>query len=223
MFADIQAVLFDLDGTLLDSAPDLAAAANQMRANRGLPELPAQHYRAHTGMGARGMLAVAFALTPEHGDAYDRHKQEFLTHYEACLTQRTRAFDGVAELIAQLQARPLPWGVVTNKAARYTQPITAAMADLFGGAAALVCGDTTPHTKPHPAPLLEAARQLGLPPAGCLYVGDDQRDIIAGRAAGMRTVAAAYGYLGQQPDVARWQAHATIKTPLELLKLLQPA
>ncbi len=222
MFADAQAVLFDLDGTLLDSAPDLAAAANQMRRTRGLAPLPLHLYRPWVGMGARGMLKIAFELTPEHGDTFTQHKAEFFTHYQAGLLDATRAFDGVAELIAALQARALPWGVVTNKATQYTQPIVQGMAHLFGSAGAVVCGDTTPHPKPHPAPLLEAARQLGLPPQACVYVGDDERDIIAGHAAGMRTVAAAYGYLSSQPDVAQWGAHATIETPLQLLKLLQP-
>ena len=220
LFADARAVLFDLDGTLLDSAPDLALAANQMRAKRGLAELPLQHYRPLTGMGARGMLAVAFELTPEHGEAFQQHRAEFFTHYEACLLHTTHAFDGVAQVIAALQARRLPWGVVTNKATKYTQPIVQGMPQLFAGAGAVVSGDTTPHAKPHPAPLLEAARQLGLAPQHCVYVGDDERDIIAGRAAGMRTVAAAYGYLGAKPDVAQWQAHAAIKSPLELLNLL---
>lgn len=221
MFADIQAVLFDLDGTLLDSAPDLAAAANQMRLARSLAPLPLHLYRPWVGMGARGMLKIAFELTPEHGDEFQRHKAEFFTHYAAGLLNTTQAFDGVPQLIGTLQARRVPWGVVTNKATLYTQPIVQGMADLFGGAGAIVCGDTTPHAKPHPAPLLEAARQLGLPPQACVYVGDDERDIIAGHAAGMRTVAAAYGYLSSQPDVAQWKAHASIDKPLQLLKLLQ--
>ena len=221
MFGNTQAVLFDLDGTLIDSAPDLGAAADQMRTRRGLTSLPLGHYRPMAGAGARGMLGIAFGLTPEHAD-YDALREEFFVNYEACMTQRTYAFDGVAELIAELIARKLPWGVVTNKSSRFTDPLTRGM-PLFASAATVVSGDTTPHAKPHPAPLLEAARRLGIAPSGCVYVGDDERDIVAGRAAGMGTVAATYGYLGQQTDVLQWRAHAAINSPLQLLKLLNCA
>lgn len=221
MFGNTQAVLFDLDGTLIDSAPDLGAAADQMRTRRGLTSLPLEHYRPMAGAGARGMLGIAFGLTPEHAD-YDALREEFFVNYEACMTQRTYAFDGVAELIAELIARKLPWGVVTNKSSRFTDPLTRGM-PLFASAATVVSGDTTPHAKPHPAPLLEAARRLGIAPSGCVYVGDDERDIVAGRAAGMGTVAATYGYLGQQTDVSQWRAHAAINSPLQLLKLLNCA
>jgi phosphoglycolate phosphatase len=221
MFGNVQAVLFDLDGTLIDSAPDLGAAADQMRTRRGLASLPFEHYRPMAGAGARGMLGVAFGLTPDHAD-YDTLREEFFVNYENCMTQRTYAFEGVADLIAELIARELPWGVVTNKSSRFTDPLTRAM-PLFSSAAAVVSGDTTPHAKPHPAPLLEAARRLGIEPTRCVYVGDDERDIVAGLAAGMGTVAATYGYLGQQADVAQWHAHATINSPLQLLKLLNCA
>lgn len=221
MFGNTQAVLFDLDGTLIDSAPDLGAAADQMRTRRSLTSLPLEHYRPMAGAGARGMLGIAFGLTPEHAD-YDALREEFFVNYEACMTQRTYAFDGVAELIAELIARKLPWGVVTNKSSRFTDPLTRGM-PLFASAATVVSGDTTPHAKPHPAPLLEAARRLGIAPSGCVYVGDDERDIVAGRAAGMGTVAATYGYLGQQTDVSQWRAHAAINSPLQLLKLLNCA
>ena len=221
VFSDIQAVLFDLDGTLIDSAPDLGAAADKMRVDRGLPSLPLETYRPMAGAGARGMLGVAFGMTPEHPD-YDQLREEFFANYDACMTERTYAFEGVAELISQLQGRALAWGVVTNKSQRFTVPLTRAM-PLFASARTIVSGDTTPHAKPHPAPLFEAARQLGLVPERCLYVGDDERDIVAGLAAGMGTVAATYGYLGQQADVARWGAHAAINSPQELLQLLQAA
>jgi N-acetyl-D-muramate 6-phosphate phosphatase len=219
MFGEAQAVLFDLDGTLIDSAPDLGAAADQMRLERGLPSLPLERYRPMAGAGARGMLAVAFGITPEHPD-YAALRDEFLRNYENCMTQRTYAFAGVPEMIAQLVARGLPWGVVTNKAMRFTGPLTRGMS-LFATAAAVVGGDSTPHAKPHPAPLLEAARQLDLPPARCIYVGDDERDVLAGLAAGMGTVAARYGYLGSNADALRWGAHAHIDDPLDLLALLQ--
>ena len=217
----VKAVLFDLDGTLIDSAPDLGAAADKMRVDRGLPSLPLSHYRHMSGAGARGLIGVAFGVSPEHPD-FPALRDEFLNNYEQCMTQRTFAFDGVHELITRLVALDMPWGVVTNKAARFAVPLTRAM-PLFDTARTLVCGDTTPHTKPHPAPLLEAARRLSMAPDQCLYVGDDERDIVAGHAAGMRTVAATYGYLGSQSDVAAWNAHAQINSPLALLQLLASA
>jgi len=220
-FAGIEAVLFDLDGTLIDSAPDLGAAADQMRTDRGLPPLPLEHYRPMAGAGARGMIGVAFGLRPED-PGYNELREEFMANYERCMTQRTYAFDGVAELVEALLQRELAWGVVTNKIERFTLPLTGTM-PLFASARAIVAGDTTPHPKPHPAPLFEAARRLGLDPQRCLYVGDDERDIVAGLAAGMGTVAATYGYLGQKNDVSGWGAHALIHAPGELLQLLEPA
>ncbi|AEG92457.1 candidate phosphoglycolate phosphatase [Ramlibacter tataouinensis TTB310] len=212
-------MLFDLDGTLIDSAPDLGAAADQMRTDRGLASLPLERYRPMAGAGARGMLGIAFGMGPEHPD-FPAMREEFFRNYERRMTQLTYAFQGVAELIAALQHRGLAWGVVTNKSMRFTGPLTRAM-PLFAGARAVVGGDSTPHAKPHPAPLLEAARQLGLPPAACVYVGDDERDIVAGRAAGMPTVAATYGYLGSNADTVAWGADARIGSPLDLLPLLQ--
>lgn len=220
-FARIRAVLFDLDGTLLDSAPDLGAAADQMRVKRGLTSLAPADYRPAAGAGARGLLGVAFGVTPDHPD-FAALRDEFFGNYERCLTQRTTAFDGIGALLAELAARQLAWGVVTNKAARFTEPLTRAM-PIFATAGAVVSGDTTPHAKPHPEPLLEAARRLAVPPTECIYVGDDERDIVAGRAAGMLTVAATYGYLGSHGDVAQWGADATINSPLALLQLLANA
>jgi 2-phosphoglycolate phosphatase len=219
MFNQAQAVLFDLDGTLIDSAPDLGAAADRMRVERGLASLPLERYRPMAGAGARGMLGVAFGITPDDSQ-YPVLRDEFLRNYESCMTERTYAFDGVPELIAQLVRRGLRWGVVTNKAMRFTGPLTRGMS-LFATASAVVAGDTTPHAKPHPAPLLEAARQLDLSPGRCIYVGDDERDVVAGLAAGMATVAARYGYLGSNADALLWGAHAHIENPLELLPLLQ--
>lgn len=219
LFGEVDVVLFDLDGTLIDSAPDLGAAVNRMRVKRGMPSLPLQRYRPMAGAGARGMLSVAFGLTPEHAQ-FAEFKEEFFLNYERCLTERTYAFDGVQVLIARLQHKGLRWGVVTNKSTRFTEPLTRAM-PLFASAAVVISGDTTPHAKPHPEPLFEAARRIGVAPGRCLYVGDDERDIVAGLAAGMGTVAATYGYLGSKADTRAWGAHASIEDPLALLQLLQ--
>jgi 2-phosphoglycolate phosphatase len=219
MFCDVHAVLFDLDGTLIDSAPDLGAAADKMRTDRGLPSLPLEQYRHMAGAGARGMLGIGFGIAPDHPD-FLAMREEFFVNYENCMTQRTYSFEGVPALIADLERRGIPWGVVTNKASRFTLPLTRQM-PLFAGAAAIVSGDTTPHAKPHPAPLLEAARQLGVPADGCVYVGDDERDVVAGLAAGMMTVAATYGYLGSNADTLAWGAHAQIESPHALLALLK--
>jgi phosphoglycolate phosphatase len=171
------------------------------------------------GAGARGMIAVAFGLAPED-TRFDALKEEFFANYESCLTERTYVFEGVAELIDHIRQAGLKWGVVTNKSARFTVPLTNTM-PLFNTAQTIISGDTTPHAKPHPAPLLEAARQLGVAAGRCVYVGDDKRDIVAGRAAGMPTVAAAYGYLGLAADTQGWNADFVITAPLALLKLLR--
>ena len=218
MLQNIEVVLFDLDGTLIDSAPDLAAAADKMRTDRGLAPLAMSLYRPMAGAGARGMIAVAFNLAPDDA-RFDALKEEFFFNYESRMTELTYVFEGVAELIVHIGEAGLSWGVVTNKSARFTEPLTQAMS-LFNTAKAIVSGDTTAHAKPHPAPLLEAARRLAVPPSRCIYVGDDERDIVAGRAAGMPTVAAAYGYLGQAAEIQGWNANFTIETPSALLTLL---
>ena len=221
VFAQVRAVLFDLDGTLIDSAPDLGAAVNKMRLDRKLPPLSQASYRPVAGAGARGLIGVAFDMSPEH-DEFAAMREEFCVNYEQCMTHSTYAFAGVPELIAELVARDLPWGVVTNKASRFSIPLTRAM-PLFASARTVISGDTTAHAKPHPEPLLEAARRLGIEPAHCMYVGDDERDIVAGLAAGMATVVATYGYLGEEADPSSWGAHASINSPGALLQLLAKA
>jgi phosphoglycolate phosphatase len=214
----IQAVLFDLDGTLIDSAPDLAGAANEMLTVRGLPALPLQALRPVAGSGARGMLGAAFSLLPGN-DGYEALKTEFLDRYEVRMLQQTCVFAAIEVLLARLDAAGLPWGIVTNKAERFALPLAQALG-LKAGAAAIVGGDSTPHTKPHPAPLLEAARRIGVAPEHCVYVGDDERDVIAGHAAGMQTVAVGWGYLGRGRPVEDWGATAIIFSPGELLNCL---
>ena len=214
----VRAVLFDLDGTLIDSAPDLAGAGNDMRAARGLPMLPLAHFRPMVGSGARGMLGRALQVQPDHPD-FEALRDEFLQRYEARMTRETQVFAAMRPVLAALRDAGRPWGIVTNKATRFSEPLVRALG-LLDEAATLICGDTTPHSKPHPAPLLEAARRLGVEPAACVYVGDDLRDVQAGRAAGMLTVAAAWGYLGEGEAIADWDAHHVAESPGELLKLL---
>ncbi len=216
-----QAILFDLDGTLIDSAPDLGAAVDEMRVARGLPSLPLESYRHMAGAGARGMLGIAFDMKPDHPE-FNEYKEEFFRIYENRLTQLTSAFDGVAHMLQVLQQRGLPWGIVTNKSSRFTDPLVRQMA-LLSPAAVVISGDTTPHAKPHPEPLFEAARRLRMDPTQCWYVGDDERDIVSGKAAGMQTLAATYGYLGASAEWQLWGAHDAIHQPQGLLKKLELA
>ena len=216
--AEVRAVLFDLDGTLADTAPDLGRALNRLRAEHGLEPLPIGVMRAHASSGARGLLKAGFGLTPE-SEGYDALRDRFLGLYAEKLCVDTRLFDGIPELLSMIEARPLPWGIVTNKAARFTEPLLRTLA-IGRRAACVVSGDSTPHIKPHPAPLLEAAMLLALPAADCVYVGDDLRDVQAARAAGMRFAAAGWGYLGDGADPRTWEADAVISDPREILNLL---
>lgn len=217
----IRAVLFDLDGTLIDSAPDLAGTGNDMRLARGLAPLPYEHFRPMVGAGARGMVGIALQVGPSDA-GFTELRDEFLARYEQRMTQQTQVFEAMLPVLAALQAQGLPWGIVTNKAQRFTDPLVRALG-LHARAAVVISGDTTPHAKPHPAPLLEAARQMALLPQHCIYVGDDLRDVQAGLAAGMGTVAAAWGYLGAGEPIAAWGADHVIETPGQLLNLLTMA
>lgn len=216
-----EVVLFDLDGTLIDSAPDLAAAANWLRQVQGLPPLPHSVLRPMVGAGARGMIGMALGKSPEDS-GYEALKAAFLDRYQATMLDGTVVFPSMVPVLAALQHAGRRWGIVTNKIARLAVPIASHLG-LTAQAATLVCGDTTPYAKPHPAPLLEAARQLGVRPEACAYVGDDLRDIEAGRAAGMTTVAAAWGYLGEGPAIEDWGADLCIESPHELLQWLELA
>ena len=213
----MRAVLFDFDGTLADTAPDLAAAVNWMRGKRGHAPLDPAIVRPYASMGARGLLRIGFGMAPEHPD-YEVMKNEFLERYADAICEETRLFPGMQQLLAGLERRAIAWGIVTNKAAGFTKRI---LPRLGVSPACVVCGDSTPHLKPHPASLLLAAEQLELEPRACLYVGDDLRDIQAARAAGMRSVAVEYGYHGaDNPGPETWNADAIISHPRELLEHL---
>ena len=212
-----RAVLFDFDGTLADTAADLAAAVNLMLAEQGHDTLPVERLRPFASAGARGLLQAAFGVKPEDAE-YKAMRAEFLDLYAGCCCRETRLFPGMPELLRELRARGYGWGVVTNKSTRFTEQI---LAHLELEPDCLACGDTTPHLKPHPAPLLHAAAQIKLPPSSCWYLGDDLRDMKAARAAGMRPVAVEWGY--HHPDSGgpgTWEADAMIAHPLDLLRLL---
>jgi phosphoglycolate phosphatase len=212
-----RAVLFDLDGTLADTAPDLAAAVNWMRTTRGLEPTPYAILRPTASAGARGMIGAAFGLAP--GDeGYEAMRVEWFERYQSNMAVHSTLFDGIPDLLDGLTAAGMAWGIVTNKPARFTDPLVPLIGLAHAGC--VVSGDTTPYAKPHPAPLLEAARRLDIDPAHCWYVGDDLRDIEAGHAAGMVTVACNWGYCGAI-DPATWGADYLLDTPHDLLRMLR--
>lgn len=212
------AVLFDLDGTLADTADDLAAPVNAMRIERGLEPLPIEALRPFASMGARGLILRGLGVSKEAPE-FESLRLDFLARYEQAMCVRTRLFDGIDTVLARLESTGVRWGVVSNKVERYVRPILDSLGVLTRSGTA-IGGDTTPHAKPHPEPLLLAARTLAVEPSRCVYVGDDLRDIQAGHAAGMATVAAAYGYCGDHDPPDRWGAHALIGKPIDLLELL---
>jgi len=214
----VAAVLFDLDGTLADTAGDLAGALNRIRSERGLPPVPVAELRPYASSGARGLIGAGMGVTAE-APQYEGLRDEFLMHYAQCLAETTALFPGIASLLEDIESRGLRWGIVTNKAQRFTDPVVASLR-LDARASVVVCGDTTPHPKPHPAPLLHAAAALKLDPVRCVYVGDDLRDILSGNAAGMATIVAEYGYMGTGDAPPLWPAAGWIATPLDLLAWL---
>lgn len=216
MSAALRLVLFDLDGTIADTAPDLAAVANRQRQERGLAPLPLDDLRPLASHGARGLIGRALGIAPPSPE-YEALRQQFYAWYDDALCVHTRLFPGVPETLAVLEQRGILWGIVTNKIRRFTDPLVAAL-DLQGRAACVVSGDTTAFTKPHPEPLRHAMRACGIDATAAAYVGDDRRDIESGRAAGMRTVIAAYGYLGEGPDTAAWGADLAIDQPPDLVR-----
>ena len=211
------AVLFDLDGTLADTAPDLAAAVNRLRTERGMEPTPYVVLRPTASAGARGMIGAAFGLTPAD-EGYEALRLEWFDHYQAAMAVHSTLFGGVPELLDGLEQAGVAWGIVTNKPSRFTDPLVPQIGLAHAGC--VVSGDTTSHAKPHPAPLLEGARRLGIAPELCWYVGDDLRDIEAGRAAGMVTLACAWGYCGAIEPTS-WGADYLLDTPQDLLELVQ--
>ena len=219
-YSPFQGVFFDLDGTLADTAPDLVAATNQLLIARNLTPKPYEFLRPYASAGARGLLEGAFGIHPDHPD-FISLRDEFFGNYEKALLVESKLFDEMHHLLDQMDSAKLPWGIVTNKSARFTNPLI----DLMGlgqRAIATVSGDTTPHSKPHPEPILHAARLANIDPTKSIYVGDDIRDVVAGKAAGMKTVAAAYGYCGCKEPPEAWGADYIINQPLELLPILFP-
>jgi phosphoglycolate phosphatase len=213
-----RAVLFDLDGTFADTAPDLTRALNLQRRLRGLEDLPVETVRPYASHGTPGLLQVGFGIT--RGDpGFPELRLEYLDLYEAHLCEETALFPGIEELLAQLESRSLPWGIVTNKPRRYTDPLMEKLG-ITPRAACIVSGDTTGNSKPHPEPMLHAAHATGVAPEDCLYVGDAERDVQAALAAGMRVVVALYGYLAKTDRPEDWGAHGFIHTPAGVLDQL---
>jgi phosphoglycolate phosphatase len=210
-----KAILFDLDGTFADTAADLVRALNQLRAARGLAPLPLAELRSYASAGARGLIVAGLQMLPDHPE-YTETREEFLKYYAEAICVETQLFPGIDALLDALEARGVPWGIVTNKSTALTRQLLAEM-KLLDRPACVVCGDTTPYLKPNPASLLHAAKVLDLAPSSCIYVGDDLRDILAAHAAGMQSVAVAWGY---GDALASWNADAVIASPQDLIGLL---
>lgn len=215
---DVHVIFFDLDGTLADTAPDLGGALNELLLEAGRQPLDMAVLRPHVSAGTRGMLGIGFGLTPADSD-YSKLAARFLDLYEQRLCCGTRLFHGIDTLIDELDARQIPWGIVTNKPSRFTLPLAECL-KVAHRATAIISGDSTPNPKPAPDSLLLACKVVGVPPRLTLYVGDDVRDIQAGRAAGTMTASAAWGYLGNNPDVQSWRADVTVESPHDLARLI---
>lgn len=214
-----QLILFDLDGTLLDTAPDLGLALNMQRERHGLAPLPQDKIRPHASHGSKGLLALGFGLTPEDA-SFAQMRHEYLELYDEVFTRFPVLFEGIPELLVAIENQGRHWGVVTNKPRRFSEPLLKAI-ELDKRAICLVCGDDAARTKPHPDTLLMACTQTATQPADCIYVGDAERDIQAGRAAGMPTVVALYGYIDATDKPQEWGADALVTTPADILPLLK--
>ena len=214
----IEAVLFDLDGTFADTAPDLAAARNHVRASRNLPPLPLAALRPQASHGSAGLLKTGMNVTPDSPD-FPALRDLFLDYYTQHICEETRLFTGMTELIDRLEQRGIYWGIVTNKPHRFTVPLMQALG-MASRASCLISGDTCTHAKPHPAPMRKACEILRVTPENCLYLGDDKRDMDAANAVSMRGIIASYGYVSDDVSIANWQAHGSVDAPLELLGFL---
>lgn len=214
----IKAVLFDLDGTLADTARDLGAALNRLLAEEGLPPQPYEAVRPIASHGARGLVSLGFGIDKSH-PRFEEYRLRFLDHYEHSFADKTVLFDDINPLIDALQDRKLQWGIITNKPMRFTDRLVPAL-PFASAPAVVVSGDTVGVAKPDPAPMLHAAKQLGVAPEECLYVGDAERDMQAGRAVGMKTVLVNWGYIADDDDTASWPADIAIDQPLQLLQHL---
>ncbi len=214
----ISAILFDLDGTLVDTAPDLVQITNDMRHHRRLDALPFEMLRHKASAGIAGLLGAAFGIEPTHAD-FEAMRAEFLARYSGDICVQTTLFPGMESLLSAIEAQGLPWGIVTNKLAHLAQSLLEKL-NLHTRTACLVGADTAAYPKPHPAPLLYAAEKLQIDPATAVYIGDDLRDIQAGRAAGMSTIAAAYGYCGSPTPPESWAADYIVYSVAELHTLL---
>jgi len=210
----IEAVLFDLDGTLIDTAPDMGGALNNLLIEEGLPTLPLESIRPFVSRGGLVLTRLGFAEYVSE-DEIEPLRQRYLQHYRDIVAESSHLFDGYEQIIESLLARQINWGIVTNKPEWLTTPL---LAELQIDSPVVICGDTLEHRKPHPLPLQVAAKQLNIQCENCIYIGDDERDIIAGNAANMKTLVAAYGYISATENIENWQADGIIQTPLELLK-----
>ena len=214
---DLEAVLLDLDGTLLDTAPDMATALNRLRLDEGLEALPFAAIRPHVSYGSPRLLELGFGN--QEPRRYEDLRQRFLGHYRSSLAVQTRLFEGFDEVLASLEAAGMRWGIVTNKPGWLTDPLLAELG-LAGRSSCTVSGDTLAERKPHPLPLLYAADCLGLPAARCVYVGDAERDVQAAHGAGMIALVAGFGYLRADEDPVSWQPAAVLERPSDLLAWL---
>lgn len=212
-------VLFDFDGTVADSAPDLANSANTLRTERGMEPLSVDYLRPYASMGARGLIWATLGLKTDDPD-YDRVRDQFLRHYEQNLDVDTVLFDGMGALLQRLTQNNIPWGIVTNKAEYLTRPIMQHLG-ISNDCAVLVGGDSTPYLKPHPAALFRAAKLFDIPCEQCIYIGDDERDIVSAQVANMASVVAAYGYCQFDPASKDWGADAIANHPDEIFSIVE--
>lgn len=215
---EFKALLFDLDGTLLDTAPDFISALNIQLARHGRAALPDSAVRTSVTNGSVGLIQDAFGITPEHPQ-FEILREEFLSLYFANLADKTALFDGLEQVLSECDARGIPWGIVTNKPWKYTEAALVQL-NLMAGAATVICPDHVKQPKPHPEAILLACQQISIAPSDCLYVGDHVRDIEAGRTAGTRNIAAAWGYIEPGEDIVGWRADWIVNQSNQLHSLL---